>query len=212
MPAMNMAENSSARPAPQLQDAAELRRDQLTEIASQLIEEEGIDAVKHTRIAKLAGCTRSLVYHYFPKRSDIFAGINARFYEALDALMPVADQQAALLENVDGAKDRSIVLFNVLFDLLEQGHWGSMILRTTPELSADFASFVDSIHDEFEMRWIRVIAERFGMSDVEGELFFQHSMNIMRTLFLFYRRGQLTREEAIEKLDVTLNQLLNPYR
>ena len=35
-------------------DAADLRRDQLVDIASRLIETEGIDAVKHTRIAKLS--------------------------------------------------------------------------------------------------------------------------------------------------------------
>ena len=209
---MNMPADQSVPPMPLQKDAADLRRDQLTAIASRLIEEEGIDAVKHTRIAKLAGCTRSLVYHYFPKRSDIFAAINARFYEALDALIPVADQQQALLENVDGAKENSLLLFSVLFDLLENGHWGSLILRTTPELSSDFASYVDSIHDEFEMRWIRVIAERFNMSDVDGELFFQHSMNLTRTIFLFYRKGLLGRDEAVQKIDETLNQLLNPFR
>ena len=209
---MNMPADQSLPPMPLQKDAADLRRDQLTAIASRLIEEEGIDAVKHTRIAKLAGCTRSLVYHYFPKRSDIFAAINARFYEALDALIPVADQQQALLENVDGAKENSLLLFSVLFDLLENGHWGSLILRTTPELSSDFASYVDSIHDEFEMRWIRVIAERFNMSEVDGELFFQHSMNLTRTIFLFYRKGLLGRDEAVQKIDETLNQLLNPFR
>ena len=209
---MNMPADQSLPPMPLQKDAADLRRDQLTAIASRLIEEEGIDAVKHTRIAKLAGCTRSLVYHYFPKRSDIFAAINARFYEALDALIPVADQQQALLENVDGVKENSLLLFSVLFDLLENGHWGSLILRTTPELSSDFASYVDSIHDEFEMRWIRVIAERFNMSDVDGELFFQHSMNLTRTIFLFYRKGLLGRDEAVQKIDETLNQLLNPFR
>ena len=209
---MNMPADQSVPPMPLQKDAADLRRDQLTAIASRLIEEEGIDAVKHTRIAKLAGCTRSLVYHYFPKRSDIFAAINARFYEALDALIPVADQQQALLENVDGAKENSLLLFSVLFDLLENGHWGSLILRTTPELSSDFASYVDSIHDEFEMRWIRVIAERFNMSEVDGELFFQHSMNLTRTIFLFYRKGLLGRDEAVQKIDETLNQLLNPFR
>ena len=209
---MNMPADQSLPPMPLQKDAADLRRDQLTAIASRLIEEEGIDAVKHTRIAKMAGCTRSLVYHYFPKRSDIFAAINARFYEALDALIPVADQQQALLENVDGAKENSLLLFSVLFDLLENGHWGSLILRTTPELSSDFASYVDSIHDEFEMRWIRVIAERFNMSEVDGELFFQHSMNLTRTIFLFYRKGLLGRDEAVQKIDETLNQLLNPFR
>ena len=48
--------------------------------------------------------------------------------------------------------------------------------------------------------------------EVDSELFFQHSLNVAKTIFLFYRKGLLSREEAADKLDVTLNLLLNPYR
>lgn len=193
-------------------DAADLRREQLVDIASKLVEAEGIDAVKHTRIAALAGCTRSLVYHYFPKRSDIFSAINVAFYLQLDALMPVEDQKSAIRENLQGDKPNSLALFGLLFDLLEQGGWSSLILRSTPELNADFASYVDSIHNDYEMRWIDVIAERFEMSQVDSELFYQHAIHIAKSIFLFYRKGLLNKQEAIEKLDLTVNQLLNPYR
>ena len=193
-------------------DAADLRRDQLTDIASRLLEAEGIDAVKHTRIARLAGCTRSLVYHYFPKRTDIFTAINTRFYTRLDSLVSVDQQQAALLANLDGAKADSMALFGILFDLIDDGGWGSLILRSTPELSSDFAKYDESIHEEYEMRWIEVIAQRLNISTVDSELFFQYSINIVKTLFMFYRKGLLTKEQAIEKLDVTLNQLLATYR
>ena len=101
--------NALPKPTNLNKDAADLRRGQLTDIASHLIESEGIDAVKHSRIARLGGCTRSLVDHYFPRRSDIFAAINARFYEPLDALIPVAEQQSALEENLDGSKESSHV-------------------------------------------------------------------------------------------------------
>lgn len=193
-------------------DAADLRREQLVAIASQLIESEGIDAAKHSRIAKLAGCTRSLVYHYFPARSDIFSAINAAFYRSLDALMPVDDQQEALRENLRGDKPNSLKLFGILFDLLENGGWSSMILRSTPELNSDFAAYLESIQDSYEKRWRDVIAEHFSMSEVDCALFFQHTVHIAKTTFLFYRKGQLSKQQAIEKLDVAVNQLLNPYR
>ncbi len=210
---MEPAPAAGAGPLDNLQrDAADLRRDQLLDIATRLIELEGIDAVKHARIAKLAGCTRSLVYHYFPKRADLFAGVSQRFYERLDAVIPVEAQQAALRQNLEGDKDSSRALFGLLFDLLEDGGYGSLILRTTPELDREFATEGGPLHDENEMRWIGVIAERFGMDPVDGELFFQHSLNITKTIFLFYRRGQLSKPEAVEKIDITLNQLLGSYR
>ena len=173
---------------------------------------EGIDAVKHTRIARLAGCTRSLVHHYFPKRGDIFDAINARFYERLDSLMSVEAQQQAVRENLDGSKANSLALFAMLVDLLDDGGWSSLILRCTPELAADFASRSGSLHQEYEMRWISVIADRFSMSRLDSELFYQYSINIAKTIFLFYRKGLLSKQETIEKMDESLNQLLNPYR
>ena len=192
--------------------AADLRRDQLVDIASKLIESEGIDAAKHARIATLAGCTRSLVYHYFPTRSDLFSAINAAFYRSLDTFMPVDEQQEALRENLRGNKPKSLRLFGILFDLLENGGWSSMILRTTPELNADFAVYLESIHDNYEKRWQDVIAEHFNMSEVDCALFFQHTINIAKTTFVFYRKDQLSKSQAIEKLDIAVNQLLNPYR
>ena len=168
--------------------------------------------MKHTRIAKLAGCTRSLVYHYFPKRSDIFAGINARFYRKLDAIIPVDAQKRAVIENLDGSKASSLALFSTVFDLLEDGGWGSLILSTTPELSSEFASDSASIHDAYEKRWIDIIADRFAFDEVDSELFYQHSINITKTIFTFYRKGLLSKDEAVAKIDLTINQLLNPYR
>ena len=115
-------------------------------------------------------------------------------------------------ENLDGSKANSLALFATLFDLIEDGGWGSLILRSTPELDNEFASYVESIHDEYEMRWIGVIAKRFDLSTVDSELFYQHAINVTKTIFLFYRKGMLSKAEAVEKIDVTLNLLLNPYR
>ncbi len=195
-----------------IKGAADLRQDQLVEIAAELIESEGIDAVKHSRIASLAGCTRSLVYHYFPKRADIFAAISARFYAALDELMSKDEQRVALRKNLEGVKDPSLLLFNIMFDLLDKGHWAALILRTTPELSTDFGTYVDSVHDEYDLRWTSVFADRFNLSAVDSAILLENTINVTRTLFLFYRKGLLSRDDAVQKLDDTVNHLLTPYR
>ncbi len=193
-------------------DSAELRRDQLLDIAARLIESEGIDVIQHSRIAKIAGCTRSLVHHYFPKRSDIFVAISDRFYEKLDAIIPVQAQQQALRENIHGAKENSLALFTTLLELIEQDGWASLIIRATPELNNGFSSFAESIHDEHEKRWIEVLADEFNFTGVDGEIFYQMSINTANTVFLFYRKGMLNKQEAAEKIDLYLNQLLDPYR
>jgi hypothetical protein len=88
----------------------------------------------------------------------------------------------------------------------------SLILSTTPELSSEFASDSAAIHNAYEKRWIDIVADRFEFDKVDSELFYQHSINITKTIFAFYRNSLLGKDEAVAKIDLTINQLLNPYR
>jgi AcrR family transcriptional regulator len=57
----------------------ERRRAQLVEVTAHLIVTQGVDSVSHSNVAEAAGCTRTLVYHYFPTREDLLQAVPAAY-------------------------------------------------------------------------------------------------------------------------------------
>jgi AcrR family transcriptional regulator len=53
----------------------ERRRAQLVAVTAHLIVTEGVDSVSHSNVAEAAGCTRTLVYHYFPTRDSLLQSV-----------------------------------------------------------------------------------------------------------------------------------------
>ena len=72
----------------------ERRRAQLVGVTAHLIVTKGVDAVSHAAVAEAAGCTRTLVYHYFPTRADLLQAIPAT-YAQVYAERISADEAAA---------------------------------------------------------------------------------------------------------------------
>ena len=100
-------------------DQADTRRSQLIDIAAKLIDQHGVEAAKFSTIAELAGCTRSLVYHYFPKTTDLHTAIAENFYGKLSAMINEADQKQAVIDRYDGPGGTTNALFSAVFDLFK---------------------------------------------------------------------------------------------
>src|SRR3954452_5945655 len=82
----------------------EARREQLAEIAQELIAAEGYASFSLDAVAERAGVTRNLLYHYFPRgRLDLFLAVIERGGEQLtggwvtDRDLPLPERQAANL-------------------------------------------------------------------------------------------------------------------
>src|SRR4051794_30990028 len=80
----------------------EARRDQLAEIAQELIAADGYASFSLDALAERAGVTRNLLYHYFPRgRLDLFLAAIERGGEQLtgdwvtDSDLPLPERQAA---------------------------------------------------------------------------------------------------------------------
>jgi AcrR family transcriptional regulator len=54
---------------------ADRRRAQLLTVTAHLVVTRGVDAVTHAAVAEAAGCARTLVYRYFPSRTDLLYAI-----------------------------------------------------------------------------------------------------------------------------------------
>jgi len=76
---------TNERPTGDGPSPAERRRRQFVEIAARLIAQEGISAVGPARVASEAGCTRPLVYRYFPSVDDLLAAVADEFSDRVAA-------------------------------------------------------------------------------------------------------------------------------
>lgn len=103
-----MSESTDARPAGQQRTTRtvlepERRRAELLDAAERTYAERGISRTTVSDVARAAGVTRGLVYHYFPTAQDLLDGVLDRRVEAFagsvrdwDAHRTVGDVEGAL--------------------------------------------------------------------------------------------------------------------
>ena len=183
----------------QQKSGADLRRMQLVDIASDLVCNEGVDALKHSTVAELAGCTRALVYRYFPKKSDIYIAISESFYDELDALMSVEEQQVTVSSSAEGSAG-SRRFFSLLFDALEQRGLAAFLLPNNPTPDHELKTYISDMQQRFEKRWTDAFELR-NIKGVHAELVMVNSMSVVTNYFEAYSRGRIERETAIAQIE-----------
>jgi AcrR family transcriptional regulator len=83
------------------------RREQLVELGLELLGRTPPEQVSIEAIAKAAGISKGLLYHYFPTKSDFVVAVLRRSREELDRRMAAADPAVALTagERLDASID-----------------------------------------------------------------------------------------------------------
>jgi AcrR family transcriptional regulator len=184
---------------PRDEQAVERRR-QLVRIASDLIEEGGVDAVTLPRVTERAGCARTLVYRYFASREDLLVGVLRDYFERLDARMPEAEQRAALdafLADVDRADQTQIrELIAVFWDVQVAAGLGGAILRATPRLNPQIAALVDESRRTYERR-ITDALRGAGLGAMDAQVALDSMIASFVGLALRWRAGEIDRDAAI---------------
>ncbi len=120
-----------ARPA-LTQDEVQSRRDELLDVAQELFDQQGLEAVSFRRIAAMDGCSSATPYRYFPSKAHILLGLRIR---AFDAIRDVLAQAAAGVGSpVDQLRaiSRSYVQFS-----LERPEAYSLLFAADPAVEAD---------------------------------------------------------------------------
>ncbi len=87
----------------------EQRRQQVARIAADLVAAGGLAAATHRRIAEAAGCSTTVVSHYFTDKRDL---VTATYRE-------VGDRVAARLEAARGSEDVLVAILEALLPLDE---------------------------------------------------------------------------------------------
>ncbi|MAG30475.1 MAG: hypothetical protein CL908_06215 [Deltaproteobacteria bacterium] len=185
---------SSSLESVSLERHADRRRRQLIRAASQVIETEGIDSMRMPRVAELAGCTRSLVYHYFQTREDLLVAVIEHFYEYLDERLEPAAQQLGLRSVADADAVRP--LLEALWDTVIEVGAGGVILRTLPRSGSALNERLTEIAVRFDQRWMDSLRS-LGLSEIEARLAFRTAMAVHSELLECHRQGEITRDAAV---------------
>jgi AcrR family transcriptional regulator len=194
--------STGAADAPDATDAAfalashgELRRGQLVRVAAHVIENEGLDALRMPRVAELAGCARSLVYRYFPRREDLCLAVVSEFYERLEQRQGPAAQRAGMRGLARG--DEARPLLEAIWDVVTEIGAGGLVLRASPSLAAELKEHLEGESARFEASWIAPLREA-GLGPLEAALVVRSAMGLLAELLARHRAGEVTREAAID--------------
>ena len=187
----------------------ERRREQLVRVAAHVIENEGQDALRMPRVAELAGCARTLVYRYFPRREDLFLAVISEFYERLEQRLEPAAQQAGMRGLAQG--DEARPLLEAIWDVVTEVGAGGLVLRASPSLAAELKEHVEHESARFEACWIAPLRES-GLGALEAALVVRSAMGLLTELLARYRAGELTREAAIDVGHRALSALIGGLR
>lgn len=217
-PKTEPARTAERRPpaAFEIEPHAERRRRQMIEIASHLIEQEGPDAVRMSRVAELAGCTRPLTYRYFPQREDLLAAVLAHYYEHLNRLL-TADEHArgiaALADpDAEAAWQGSRPLLEGVWDVVDELGIGGLVLsRSEIVRSPHFVERATAHAAETERRWFAPLRAA-GLDDLACALTFDCATSATYSLSIRYRAGEISREQAIRLGFTVLHSLISGLR
>ncbi|MBY0275546.1 TetR/AcrR family transcriptional regulator [Candidatus Binatia bacterium] len=186
---------------PSREAQAQERQRQLVRIASDLIEESGLDAVTLPRVTERAGCARTLVYRYFASREELLAGVLQDYVERLDVRMPAAELRAALAGAVrsaqrgDDAPVRELVA--VFWDVQIAAGLGGAILRTALRVNPQVDALIARSRRTTERR-ITDGLRAAGLEAFEAQVALDAMIASFVGLALRWKAGEIGRAKAID--------------
>lgn len=190
-----------------VRSSAGLRREQLVKIAAHIVECEGLDALRHARIAELAGCARPLVYNYFPRRGDILIAISEAFYQRLAERFSCEEQYRALQGALEGSPEAALEMQRLIWDVLDEFGCAGMLLRCSPEISDELRQYHGELRQRHEHRWLRYF-EALGLAPLRAQLLLDNCSAISKNAALAYLNGSLAREDSIRLVQGQLAALV----
>jgi AcrR family transcriptional regulator len=192
-----------------LESQAERRRAHLLTVAAHLVVTEGVDAVSHASVGELAGCARTLVYRYFPRREDLLYALLTAFDDDLATRLPVEGSVAGIAALKDAKPERMPAPTRAMVESLwKPEDWQDSVLEfrlAVIILTRD--SRLRAVIGEHgtEHQWLieeRVTAplRRFGLSETEVEIVLDAMLSAQHHVTKAALAREITREQAMELL------------
>jgi AcrR family transcriptional regulator len=210
-------------PSPQIPDKdgfsslephRERRRRQLVRSAAHIVEFEGLAALRMSRVAELAGCTRTLVYRYFPSIDDLMIAVAAEYYSALEERFErVVQRRAALGDRLVAKPDAdpfedALAMLDVVFEAITEVGLAGLILRSSPHLSPPTRTDLQQRSARFSAAWVEPV-RRPGLSALEAALVTEAGIALLVELVRRWQRDEISRDEALALCRTCFSALLN---
>jgi AcrR family transcriptional regulator len=177
------------------------RRRQLVRIASELIEEAGLDAVTLPRVTERAGCARTLVYRYFASREELLAAVLHDYVERLDIRLPAAELRVALdraladVRRGDVGAIRELVA--IFWEVQMAAGLGGAILRAALRVHPEIEVLIAQSRRASERR-IGDGLRAAGFGALEAQVAIDALIASFVGLALRWKAGEIGREKAID--------------
>jgi AcrR family transcriptional regulator len=85
--------------------APDARRDQLIRKGIELLGQHGYEEMSITELARAAGISKGLLYHYFPTKSEFVVAVFRQAREEIEQLMTIGDPSLDPAERLDASID-----------------------------------------------------------------------------------------------------------
>ena len=210
---MTTSADSPARVQPiPVETQAQRRRAQLIRIAAALVETEGVDASTMSRVAELAGCTRTQVHRYFARREDLLIAVVEEFHDRLQVSLSEVNDRFGNSDRPlpELAEEWSAAVHEAVWDLFEEGGLAGLILLTVPHVSSGIRRELARMPRPLFEPWIKYV-ERTVHSHANAKLVVELWTATAYRIAMEWRAGELSRKSAIEILTRTQLAILHGF-
>lgn len=202
-----MDEKNADTPPPRTRMTPEARRAQLLEVASSLLFEKGVEAVRIPEVAERAGVTRPVVYRFFPSRHAIFIALLEELSDALDTHM-----EAALATPSD-VHSMVTAFIDTTCDAIEACGPGAWLLLGGAALDDEVRGIVTEIEGRLAKPWVERVGRVLrGVDPVVVSAITAMLIAGSRAALGMWLRDEIDRETAAFTLTRAVGGILGEFR
>lgn len=185
----------------------EERRAQLLEVASRILSERGVEAVRIPEVAEAAGVTRPVVYRFFPSRQAIFIALLEDLSKSID------DRLEDALKTPKDTLSMVSAFIDTVCDAIEEYGPGAWLLLGGAALDEEVAEVARDVERQLSQPW----AERVGrvLRGVDPTVVSAVTVMLVassRAALGMWLRQEIDRETAAVTLAKAVNAILRTFR
>jgi AcrR family transcriptional regulator len=192
-----------------LESQGERRRAHLIAVAAHLIVTRGVDVVSHALVAEVAGCARTLVYRYFPRRTDLLYALLVAFDDDLQKRIRQEDLIEAIVSLNEAKRGRMPKPLRAVLESLWQPEdfeptelefrLAVIMLTRDAALGAAIGDHAAKHHQMMEER-VSAPLRGLGLSPVQVAITLDTILAVQHHVTKAALAGEITRPELIDLL------------